>query len=228
MNDWPTTQIVSNWIFEAVKGHTKKKPENKKNCVRVVYADGYHIDLPVYCESNGIVYLARLGDDQWIPSDAKTFNNWFYERLEKTEQLRSCIKYLKAWKDFKGCDLKGIHITVLAGLNHVAIKDRDDDSLTQTIQKIIAYVKTNHAIYNPVDNSENLISGWNLSQIDKTVKVLEKLAEDATIAIGEKDKEIAARVWGKLFGDRFKQLNEGKIKIEPVHREIQPISPWNF
>ncbi|MCK4822511.1 hypothetical protein KA005_42495, partial [bacterium] len=154
----PTTEKVSNWIFEAVEGHTKKNPENKKNCVRVIYAEGYHIDLAIYRKINGEYYLARLGEDQWVPSDARAFNNWFYERLERNEQMRSCIKYLKAWKDFNSCDLKGIHLTVLVGLNHVSVTDRDDKSLVETVGKIISYLEQKKAIYNPVDQDENMIA----------------------------------------------------------------------
>jgi len=221
----PTTEKVSNWIFEAVEGHTKKIPENKKNCVRVIYAEGYHIDLAIYRKINGEYYLARLGEDQWVPSDARAFNNWFYERLVRNEQMRSCIKYLKAWKDYKGCDLKGIHITVLVGLNHIAVNDRDDDSLTQTIQKIIAYMKTNRAIYNPIDSTENLISDWGDSKINKIIEVLEKLHAKALEAIGTDNEEKAASLWQIIFGDRFlgfqsdeKDDSGGKnqMKVAPV------------
>ncbi len=200
----PTTEEVSNWIFEAVKGHTKKKPENKKNCVRVIYADGYHIDLAVYRRISGEYYLARLGDDQWVPSDARAFNNWFYERLERNEQMRSCIKYLKAWKDFKGCDLKGIHLTVLVGLNHVPVSDRDDMSLAETVGKIVEYLKDNKAIYNPVDSKENLIEGWSVGMIAAAIDDLEKLYDKACEAVQSDDKEKAAKLWQMAFGDRFK------------------------
>jgi hypothetical protein len=232
MSKWPTSQTVSDWVIEAVKGHTKKKPENKKNCVRVVYADGYHIDLPVYCENNRIIYLARLGDNQWVSSDAKAFNKWFYDKLEKTEQMRSCIKYLKAWKDYKGCDLEGIHITILVGLNHIAIKDRDDESLTQTIQNIITYMRSNRAIYNPIDGSENLISEWNSSKIDETIEALEKLKTKALESINEKDKAAASKKWITVFGTRFpeyeEETRESKISVVPLVRNNSPPSPpWS-
>jgi hypothetical protein len=221
----PTTEEVSNWIFKAVEGHTKKKPENKKNCVRVIYAEGYHIDLAIYRKINGKYHLARLGEDQWVPSDARAFNNCFYTRLEKTEQMRSCIKYLKAWKDYEGCDLKGIHITVLVGLNHIAVKDRDDVSLTQTIQKIIAHMKNNRSICNPIENAENLISDWSDSKINKVIEALEKLHAKASGAIETDNKEKAANLWRIMFGDRFpvfqsdekdESSDKNQIKITPV------------
>jgi hypothetical protein len=112
----PTPEEVSKWIVKAVEGHVQENPKNKKNCVRLVYAAGYHIDLPIYRQVDGRMYLGTLEGNRWIPDDPKAFKKWFHDRLEATEQMRSCIKYLKAWKDFQGGDLKGIHITALVGL----------------------------------------------------------------------------------------------------------------
>jgi hypothetical protein len=224
----PTTEEVSNWVFEAVKGHTKKKPENKKNCVRVIYAEGYHIDLAIYRKINGEYYLARLGQDQWVPSDARAFNDWFYTRLEKTEQMRSCIKYLKAWKDYEGCDLKGIHITVLVGLNHVAVEDRDDVGLEKTVAQIVEYLKDKKAIYNPVDTSENLIENWSSGKLDATTKMLEDFNKKAKQAIEEDDKREASKIWRDIFGKRFEIYEAKRIEVKPNHREIQPVGPWSF
>lgn len=228
----PTTEKVSNWIFEAVEGHTKKNPENKKNCVRVIYAEGYHIDLAIYRKINGEYYLARLGEDQWVPSDARAFNNWFYERLERNEQMRSCIKYLKAWKDFSGCDLKGIHLTALVGLNHAPVKDRDDMSLAESLTQIIAYLGEQRAIYNPFDDSENLIQDWNDSKLSAAIKSLEAFHDKATQAIDTDDKQQASKIWRQAFGDRFPKDNgTKKVKVAVVasasHREFESkTKPW--
>lgn len=226
----PTTEEVSNWIFEAVEGHTKKKPENKKNCVRVIYAEGYHIDLAIYRKINGKYYLARLGEDQWVPSDARAFNNWFYERLERNEQMRSCIKYLKAWKDLNSCDLKGIHLTVLVGPNYVSVTDRDDKSLVETVGKIIEYLNDKRAIYNPIDESENLIENWADSKLNTTIKMLEDFNEKAKQALEEDDKQEASRIWQDVLGKRFPfYKNEGgkKKRVVPVPAEIKERpKPW--
>ena len=232
----PTTEKVSNWIFKAVEGHTKKNPVNKKNCVRVIYAEGYHIDLAIYRKINGKYYLARLGEDQWVPSDARAFNNWFYERLERNEQMRSCIKYLKAWKDFSGCDLKGIHLTVLVGLKHTPVKDRDDMSLAETLTQIITYLGEQRAIYNPaVDDSENLIQDWTDSKLNAAIRSLYVFHDKATQAIDTDDKQEASKAWPKAFGDRFPKCNgANKAKIAVVasnvvasHREFDSrTKPW--
>ena len=228
----PTTEKVSNWIFEAVEGHTKKIPENKKNCVRVIYAEGYHIDLAIYRKINGEYYLARLGEDQWVPSDARAFNNWFYERLERNEQMRSCIKYLKAWKDFNSCDLKGIHLTVLVGLNHVPVRDRDDASLTETVEKMVEYLTNKKAIYNPVDSNENLIESWSVGKIAAAIDDLEKLHEKACKAVQSDDKKKAAKLWQMAFGNRFEFDDEederDAKRVAPVIVIKDETKPWSF
>jgi len=200
----PTPEGVSDWILGAVQEHVKKEPENLKKCVRVVYAAGYHIDLPVYRVIDGETYLASLQGNQWIRSDARAFNNWFHDRLETAEQMRSCIKYLKAWKDFLGSDLKGIHITVLAGLNHASVEDRDDHSLAVTVERMRDYLEENQAIWNPVDEEENLLDGWSDAKVSQTIQHLEWFCEKATSALQSSDKEQAAQEWRALFGDRFR------------------------
>ncbi|MHC4159185.1 MAG: cyclic GMP-AMP synthase DncV-like nucleotidyltransferase [Planctomycetota bacterium] len=225
----PTPETVSSYIVEAVKGHTKKVL-NKKNCVRVVYAENYHIDLPVYRTVKGKIHLGTLEGNQWVPSDAKAFNTWFYDRLEETEQMRSCIKYLKAWKDFGGCDLKGIHLTILVGLNHVPVNDRDDKSLTETVGKIIEYLNDNKAIYNPIDEKEDLIKNWSVGKRAAAIDDLEKLYTKAIDALGEDDKEKAAKCWRMIFSDRF-PVNDGKkrdsVVVGPSHREFESrTKPW--
>ncbi len=219
----PTTEEVSNWIFKAVEGHTKKNPENKKNCVRVIYTEGYHIDLAIYRKIKGKYYLARLGKDQWVPSDARAFNNWFYERLERNEQMRSCIKYLKAWKDFNSCDIKGIHLTVLVGLNYVSVTDRDDKSLVETVGKIINYLEQKKAILNPVDQNENMIANWSEEKIRRIISAFKEFSSEAGEALDEQDKDKASKIWRALFGDRFPledSNNRGKVVNGPKHREI--------
>ncbi len=207
----PKPQTVSKWIIGAVENHTNNKPINKKNCVRIVYEEGYHIDIPAYRNIKGKIHLGTLEGNKWIPSDAKKFNNWFYERLEKTEQMRSCIKYLKAWKDFKDCDLKGIHLTVLVGLKHVESDKRDDMSLFKTVEQIIDYLNDKRAIYNPIDKSENLIEDWTSKKIDSTIEDLTNFYNKAKSALEKDDKKRASQIWQDILGKRF-QLHEDNDK----------------
>ena len=48
IEDRPTPATYHNWICQAVKGHTDTDPIDKNTCVRTVFADGHHIDNPIY------------------------------------------------------------------------------------------------------------------------------------------------------------------------------------
>lgn len=220
-------------VLDAVRKQTERPPQRLHSCIRVQYAEKdyrYHIDLPVYAEVGGKSYLAR--DDGWVLSDAKDFNKWFRDRLEKTEQMRSCIKYLKAWRDYVASDLKGIHITVLVGLNHSAVEGRDDKSLHETVGKIVDYLKENKAIYNPIEDGENLIDNWTGTKIGRAIKALENLHTKALQAINEEDKGTALKKWIAVFGTRFQEhdeeASEGKVAVAPLLRDQRtPVKPWS-
>jgi hypothetical protein len=218
-------------VLNAVREQTKKPPQRLPSCIRMQYAETsyrYHIDLPVYTEVGGKVYLAR--DDGWLESDAKEFNQWFYDRLEKTEQMRNCIKYLKAWKDFNSGDIKGIHLTVLVGLKYVSVTDMDDKSLGETVKEIISYLEQKKAIWNPVDQNENMIAGWSGEKIGRIIAAFKDFQSEAGEALDEQDKNKASKIWRGLFGDRFPledRDNRGKVVNGPRHREIAGATePW--
>lgn len=59
MEDWVSPSTVHSWIKDAVKDRTKMDVINKDTCVRVPYAAGYHIDLPMYIYKDEIAYLAH-------------------------------------------------------------------------------------------------------------------------------------------------------------------------
>ena len=48
VEDRKSIDTYHNWIYDAVKDHTGKRCRKRNTCVRVLYADGHHIDLPIY------------------------------------------------------------------------------------------------------------------------------------------------------------------------------------
>ena len=104
MSEWPSVQTVHNWVKDAVQGYTSTEPIDKNTCIRVVFVDNYHIDLPIYINKNEVIYLAHK-EKGWMISDPKEFTDWFIDKVKSYgEQVRSVVKYLKAWKDYKGID----------------------------------------------------------------------------------------------------------------------------
>jgi len=103
---------VRGWVFEAVDGHTDSV-EEMGPCVRVTYADGYHVDLVAYATWADAVKqeqfrLAHLKKG-WRPADpprllraVETAMEPFAETedsLTSTNQFRRVVRYLRRWMD---------------------------------------------------------------------------------------------------------------------------------
>ncbi len=99
-DEWPVTQTVHTWVKDAVTGHTSNAPIDKNTCVRVVYEDKYHIDLPIYImgendDGDSIAYLAHKSKG-WIESDPKAFTDWFQGYVnDNGQQIPSLSKIFK-------------------------------------------------------------------------------------------------------------------------------------
>lgn len=112
-NDYPA-KTVRQWIFDAVEGHTEKV-EEKGPCVRVTYADGYHVDLVIYA-----CWTDDLGREQcrlahktreWVPADPAKLIEFVREARKPfketedtatgTDQFRRVVRYLRRANDVR-------------------------------------------------------------------------------------------------------------------------------
>ena len=105
-------KTVRKWVFEAVDGHTENV-EAKRPCIRVTYADGYHVDLVIYAwwndgwgqeqfrlahKTNGW----RAADPPRLLSYVKTARKRFEgteDAKTGTDQFRRIVRYLRRWND---------------------------------------------------------------------------------------------------------------------------------
>ncbi|WP_187376330.1 MULTISPECIES: cyclic GMP-AMP synthase DncV-like nucleotidyltransferase [Clostridia] len=209
-DEWPATQTVHTWVKDAVTGHTSNAPIDKNTCVRVVYEDKYHIDLPIYImgendDGDNIAYLAHKSKG-WIESDPKAFTNWFQGYVnDNGQQIRRLVKYLKAWKDNKKIDVKGMAITILVCNNFTLTENRDDISLLDTVTNIIDVLEDDFHCYKPVNpKDEDLFGDISESSQEAILKGFKNLKDKLDTAIYEKSNEKdATDILIKLFGDRF-------------------------
>lgn len=204
-NEWPTTSTVHSWVKDAVKDRTKKSPIDKDTCIRVSYAAGYHIDLPIYIVKNEVAYLAHKTKD-WIESDPKAFKSWFIDKVKNDtygEQLRRVVKFLKAWKDFKGIQLKGIEITILATENFEAYTNRDDKAILNTIKNILTTLENKFSCVKPVAPWEDLFGDASDSKKNNIINGFKSLKSNVEQAIDVADEKTASKYLKKSFGDRF-------------------------
>jgi hypothetical protein len=156
-------------VCDALKwdGRFKKEAEVKNNCVRQAYAEGYHIDVPVYRivvvqdeEGNDVEQFQLASGDEWIISDARAVTKWFNNlvgELNEGEadgsQMRRITKLTKKFarrSDWKAKTTSGITISKLVVDHFVPSTDRDDKALRQTWQAIYDALKESTVVEHPV------------------------------------------------------------------------------
>mgnify|MGYP000192326980 CR=1 FL=1 len=205
MDDWISSTTAHSWIKDAVNDRTQIQTIDKNTCVRVPYAAGYHIDLPMYICKDDVAYLAHKSDG-WTESDPKAFKDWFVGKVvssEYGEQLRSIVKYLKAWRDYKSVPLKGIEITILATNSFDKYTDRDDKSLRNTLEDILSCLEEEFSCVKPVAPGEDLFDGTSETKKTTIISGFKSLKENLDKAILENDEKKASEYVRKSFGDRF-------------------------
>ena len=212
---WPTAATVHGWLMDATRDSTDIPPRDRDRCVRVIYkaTPPYHIDLPVYVMVNGVPQLfdkSREGASQSpvspYESDPRAITGWFKEHVDDENQLRRLVRYTKAWKDNKktcGTGVaKGLMLTIL--ISETFVTDACDDvALSNTVNAANDRMKRSMVVRKPVTPFEDLTSGWTKTQSDAFLESLQQFRDRAADAIAESDKAKAAKIWQKLFGDRF-------------------------
>ncbi|MEO1390931.1 MAG: cyclic GMP-AMP synthase DncV-like nucleotidyltransferase [Cyanobacteria bacterium J06634_6] len=198
------------WVLNAVKGHTKETPIDKNPCVRLVYADEYHIDLPLYyIKKSGPPYLAYKTKG-WIESDPREFIDWFNKRADSDGQLKRLVRYLKAWKDYRKGELPcGLIFCILAA-QYAAFDDRDDVALCKTLKNIHSVLHQNFACYRPttpygedlLDNYSETNKKYFLDRLTGFIKSAEKAIDEDTLS------PKSCKLWQRHFGKRRFLLNK--------------------
>lgn len=170
-----------------------------------LHSAGYHIDLPIYIVKDEVAYLAHKTKG-WIESDPKAFRSWFIDKVSSDsygEQLRRVVKYLKAWKDYKGISFKGIEITILATDNFEQYDHRDDKCLRDTVASIISSLEDDFSCVKPVAPGEDLFDDASSTKQSSILDGLRTLKSNLDKAITETNEKKATEYLRKSFGDRF-------------------------
>jgi Second Messenger Oligonucleotide or Dinucleotide Synthetase domain len=217
---------VHGWIYEAVKDHTDKV-EEKGPCVRVTYADGYHVDLVAYAhwESfwSGEQYRLAHNTRGWVKADppkllehvadARKPYDGTEDNKTKTDQFRRCVRALKRWNDVHlpgEMDDKpsGLALTLLAEKHLSPTKrwwtDVPNDRLAlQRLARAAADTYDRIVVRKPTPEGEDVyarLSDAGMTQLKTRFATLsDKLIE----ADEEPDPVKACKLLQEVFGDEF-------------------------
>jgi len=234
---------VRKMVHEAAKDPKfNKEPEILKNCVRVHYVQGHHVDVPSYRQ------LAddskELASSEWKASAPKAVTEWFTTENDKQspdssngKQLRRSVCLAKGWaRKNKSWNMpSGLVLSKLVVERFNASLDRDDESLYLTLKAIHTRLKSSLEVDHPVV-SEKLTNGPDDARTrtlrDKLEPALEELR---VLESGACTKAQALKAWKQFFGtDYFDKMIEAEEAKDQEKADAaisglsisSPASPW--
>lgn len=190
-----------------------RQPEVLKNCVRVYYNEGHHVDMPVYrsYEKEGET-VQELASSEWKTSNPEEITSWYNNAvIEKSpdsnngRQMRRITRLLKKWTNSRASwnMPSGFLLSILVDEKYVSATNRDDESFYETLKSIRTRLLFNKNIYHPT--ARELINEGKEAQLQKLYDELD-YALNNTLSVLENNnctQEQALKAWSGFFKDDF-------------------------
>lgn len=198
-------------VKKVVANALKKKCENFKteptahtNCVRIEYADGYHIDFAIYKRVGDTYFHAG---SSWQERNPMAINEWFKEAVKnKGDNLRSVVRLSKMFcKSRDSWRMPGGLIQSVLCEECFVDYERLDECFYYTMQSILNRLESSIDVNNPTDSSKSLL----LKQEDEDKmnnwknRLSEKLSNIGVITKSECTKKQAYDSWYDFFNHSF-------------------------
>lgn len=240
-----TAKQVRTWVFEAVDGHTEDV-EARGPCIRVTYADGYHVDLVCYAHWDDAVgatqYRLAHRSRGWVPADPPALVQWAldarvpFEGTEdstETDQFRRVVRYLKRWNDYTfdgSADDKptGLALLLLTR-QHLSIPaltlfegTPDDRAAVERVARGAAATFGRIVATKPTPEFEDMFSRLS-DEAMETLKARFGVLRDALVAANQADTQAkACAELRKVFGDDFPCPDSGEERTQTAMRTATP------
>ena len=109
IEEYSDPRKIKGYLRDAMNYVVARTVKIKEPCVNVSYYENgvewMHIDLPLYAKCDDKVYLARGREFaekySWEIADPKGLNDDLCGKINKNEQLRRVIRYIKKWRNDK-------------------------------------------------------------------------------------------------------------------------------
>lgn len=203
-------------VFEAAyREHFTDPPEYLKNCVRVYYARGYHVDIPVYRVSKNRFgsETIELASSRWKPANPVGVTEWFRRANARSpglfgdRQLVRMVRLLKVWTRSRSAWQysmpSGFAITALAVECYKAFPDRDDRALLHLLSAIWQRLQIDTAVSHPVIAGEYIVR----PDRDASLRFLRDCLEQALVRIAPViagcPRGQALACWDTFFNEDF-------------------------
>lgn len=216
------TTATKNVVLNALKkkaAYFKDEPKKKTNCIRVQYADGYHIDFAIYRREenwSGEYDYEHCGS-KWRKRDPKAITEWFLDEDNKNNNnLRKLVRLLKVFsKSRSHWDMPGgLILSVLTSEKsslHTSY-ERLDEMFYKTILDIRDRLNSNKEVYNPTDSeSDLLLIKADNDKIKNLSKRLDNYIEKLNVVFeSDCSNDEAVSAWKDFFNHKYweKELSD--------------------
>lgn len=225
-------------------GSFKTPPEVRKNCVRVYYLAGYHVDVPVYRRVTTKDIFGsdsahhELASSEWKRSDARDVTKWFEDENTRQSpdtvngrQLRRVVreikKYARSRQSWAGQILSGFGITKLVTECFRGDASREDRALYETMKAIRDRLNWNLVVAHPVTPNHTITK----ESDDARARFLRaRLTEaiDTLAPLFEQDctRTNALKCWDKVFATTFfTERDESKLEKKSALLKAASVAP---
>jgi RNA binding exosome subunit len=216
-----------------------KKPEVLKNCVRVYYNEGHHVDIPVYRESGdeSTGLKCELASSEWRESNPAEINEWFDKQVGKKKseeddddsQFRRMIRLLKRYATSRpSWNLpSGLILTILIDEQYTAFDDRDDRCFYNVINAIKNRLEIALTVKNPVQDEILTKDNPDPQVVDLRVKLGDAISTLKVLLDSRCTRSKALKAWADVFNTDYfdDEIEKGETKASFVITGDQPSKP---
>ncbi|MGV2965264.1 nucleotide-binding domain-containing protein [Paenibacillus sp. AGC30] len=233
-DDLPSGPIATkNLIVNALKRKTKQfriEPEAKTNCVRISYADGYHVDFAIYRRykdnDEDDVYQYEHCGSIWRKRDPRAITQWFNkENKDKDYKIRDIVRLIKmfsksrlSWANMPG----GLIQSVLV-VEKFESSERMDERFYKTMIAVRDRLKDNKEVDNPTDplSSLKLVNKDSIKINNLYNRLNNKISKLDVLFDSNCTWNQAVEAWGEFFNHDYWN---GLVKDETVSKSLAAIS----
>ena len=215
--DWSAEDYVEE-LYKAFRlsGTYRYMVSRHARCVRVDYANEFHIDVGPYLKRHDEYYTANRDDNVFELTNPEGFNEWLDEQNRITSgRLIKVIRLFKYLRDHKNTfSAKSVILTILLGgrVNDALLLSdpKHYADLPTAFVNILAdlneYLQANPTMPNLTDPScptQNFNHRWDQDQYSNFRNKVKYYSDKANDAYADADRTSSIRKWRDIFGDDF-------------------------
>jgi hypothetical protein len=185
-------------------------------CVKVDYANEFHIDVVPYLERHTEHYITNRVKNDYELTNPEGFNEWLDAQDRITGgRLIKVLRLLKYLRDYKNTfSVRSVILNILVGgrVNDVLLMSDSDyyndvpTALMNILSDLDSYLQDNALMPNITDPScttENFNHRWDQDQYARFRDMIHYYAQKVAGAFDEEDPNLSKATWREVFGSDF-------------------------